>query len=144
MQYRDDVTPTGPLEDRTYTMTHSDTTGDLFVTIGLNYAVDQTNAIQDQVYMKWMPMGNKNCLYGEVLVDGKEIPGSAEKRYTLFKQEMPLALQAIYVADIPLFEAYPELKETPVLIDFDSTLPEYDKLYSYGYIGDYAIDYIQE
>lgn len=137
VEYRDQVSKTSPTQNRTYTMTHSDDTGDLFVTIGLKYAEDQTNELQDQVYLRWVPFDGKCLLYGEVLIDSKDFNGNKQFRNEIFKREMPLALQAIYRADIPFFEANPELVDTPVLIRFKSTDPAYDKLYNYGVISDY-------
>lgn len=138
VEYRDQVTETKPLKNRTYTMTHSDTTGDLFVTIGLSYAEDKTNELQDQVYLSWTPIQDKFFLYGEVLVDGPSIKGESSTRDAIFKREMPLALHAIYTADLPLFNAYKELEDTPILINFKSNVPKYNKLYSYGTIGSYT------
>lgn len=138
VEYRDKVTKTSPLKNRTYTMTHSDETGDLFVVIGLNYAPDKTNELQDQVYLKWDKLDNKDLLHGEVLIKGNGIDDNTEQRYEIFKREMPLALQAIYIADQPFFDANPGLSDTPVLIDFKSSDPKYDKLYSYGPIGNYS------
>lgn len=138
VEYRDRVTKTSPLQNRTYTMTHSDETGDLFVTIGLLYATDMTNELQDQVYLRFTPFEDKWILSGEVLIDSEEFEGNNQVRYDIFKREMPLALQAIYTADKPFFDTYPELKETPVLIRFKSTDPKYDKLYDYGPISNYA------
>ena len=137
VEYRDNVTPTSPLEKRTYTMTHSDETGDLFVTIGLNYALDKVNPTRDEVYLMWQKIGDKNLLYGEVLIDGEGLQGNSQIRYDIFKREMPLALHAIYTADQPLFENSPELKDTPILINFKSSEPNFNKLYSYGSIGNY-------
>lgn len=136
--YRDKVTPTLPIQNRTYTMTHSNETGELFVVIGLNYADDQTDEGQEQVYLKWVPLNGKWILYGEVLIDNEDFAGNKQIRYDIFKREMPLALQAIYVADAPFFEAHPELMDTPVVISFNSLDPIYDKLHSYGAIGDYT------
>jgi Staygreen protein len=39
--YKDSVTATEPVIPRRYTLTHSDITGDLFLTIGVNYAWDK-------------------------------------------------------------------------------------------------------
>lgn len=138
VEYRDNVTATSPLKNRTYTMTHSDETGDLFVTIGLKNAEDKTNELQDQVYLKWIPFDGKDLLLGEVLIDGEGIKGNPETRNEIFRREMPLALQAIYVADKPFFEAHPELKDTPVLIHFVSSDSKYNKLYCYGPIDSYG------
>lgn len=48
VEYRN-VTPTEPVTGRKYTQTHSDITGDLFVTIGLQYAYDKINPMRDEV-----------------------------------------------------------------------------------------------
>ena len=144
VEYRDNVGPLAPLEERTYTMTHSDETGDIFVTIELNYAPDQTNKIQDQVYMKWLPIEDKFFLYGEVIIDNDTITGKSDISYEIFSREMPLALHAIYTADLPLFEAYPTLNDTPVIINFLSTDPKYDKLHCYGEISHYANNYMMQ
>ena len=138
VEYRDDVGPLEPLEDRTYTLTHSDETGDLYVTIGLTYATDKLNDFQDQVYLRWVPIEDKLFLYGEVLIDGEGVTGNPGVRHEIFRRELPLALYAIYVGDGPLFEAYPELNNTPVLINFQSSDPQYDKLYNYDTIGSYS------
>lgn len=138
VEYRDYVTATSPIQNRTYTMTHSDETGNLFVTVGLKYAEDKTNELQDQVYLKWTQLDGKNLLYGEVLIDDKNITGNAQKRDEIFKREMPLALYAIYVAEQPFFEAHTNLTDTPILINFKSQDPTYNKLYSYGSIGNYS------
>ena len=137
VEYRDGVTATTPLENRTYTMTHSDDTGDLFVTIGLTLAQDKTNELRDEVYLTWQKIYDKNLLYGEVLIDGEGIQGTSKIRNDIFRREMPLALQAIYVADTPLFEACPHLNDTPIIINFKSADPTYNKLYTYGTIGNY-------
>lgn len=137
VEYRDNVTVLAPIENRTYTMTHSDETGDLYVTIGTKYAKDKTNELRDEVYLKWITMNNKPLLHGEVLVDGEGVTGNSGIRNNIFRREMPLALQAIYFADEPFFDANPSLKSTPVLIDFKSSDAKYNKLYSYGVIGNY-------
>ncbi|WP_054738880.1 staygreen family protein [Cellulosilyticum ruminicola] len=138
VEYRDKVTKTTPTQNRTYTMTHSDETGDLFVTIGLIYADDMTYEIQDQVYLRFTPLADKWILLGEVLIDSEDFEGNKQVRYDIFKRKMPLALQAIYTADKAFFDAYPELKDAPILIRFKSTDSKYDKLYDYGSIGNYT------
>ncbi len=45
--YKDGVTATGPIIPRRYTLTHSDVTGDLFLTIGCQYAWENINAMGD-------------------------------------------------------------------------------------------------
>jgi len=139
IEFREPATPLMPLVDRKYTMTHSDETGDLFVTVGTTFAEDKVGEIRDEVRLEWTTMKDSPILYGEVLIDGEGIStNSSEVRNNIFKREMPLALQAIYQADKQLFNAQPELKNTPILIRFNSSLPEYNKLYTFGTIGEYS------
>lgn len=42
--------------------THSDTTTELFLTIGLTYADDKTNAMRDEVLGEWISR-EKGCVY---------------------------------------------------------------------------------
>ena len=140
IEFREPVTPLMPLADRKYTMTHSDETGDLFVAISTMFAEDKVSPMRDEVRLEWNTIKDMRILYGEVLIDGEGIdPDKAEVRNTIFKREMPLALQAIYHADEQLFNANPALKNTPVLIHFISSQSSYNKLYYFGTIGEYNI-----
>lgn len=136
-EYRNNVTAIHPIKGRKYTMTHSDQTGDLFVTIGLEYAEDKVLPIRDEVRLEWSQLGNKPVLYGEVMIDGEGIPGSPHNRNAIFQKEMPTALKAIRYGDHALFEKYPELDKTPVFIQFISHNTMFNKLYHVGNIGNY-------
>lgn len=136
-EFRDGVTPTSPIVRRHYTMTHSDETGDLFVTIGKKYAEDKVMDIRDEVRLRWVLNGGVPGLYGEVQIDGEGITGSSRIRNSIFQREMEKALQAIRLADDRLFTKYPNLNHTPVYIQFKSENPKYHQLYRYHEIGYY-------
>lgn len=53
VEYRPGVTATEPVMGRKYTLTHSDETADLFLTIGLEYAYDKINKMRDEVLAEW-------------------------------------------------------------------------------------------
>ncbi len=131
-EYRDQILPTSPIKDRKYTITHSDETGDLFVTIGLKYAEDQITPIRDEVKLNWRIYNKKLFLYGEVLVDGAHLKGNEIIRNAIFIKEMPTALQAARYADQALFEKYPQLDHIPIYIQFYSKRPEFNKLRYFG------------
>ena len=78
-------------------------------------------------------------LFVSYTISSKNKDSNAETRNTIFKREMPLALQAIYHADEQLFNANPELKNTPILIYFISSQTSYNRLYDFGTIGEYTI-----
>ena len=141
VQYRYPIMPYDPIQNRRYTITHSDRTADLFVTIAEDYAQDQVTKMRDEVLLEWMQNGNMWYLIGSVLVDGDGVPGNPDIRYPIFYREMPTALQALRQADRFLFEHYPFLDSAPVIIKFNSSKPEYDKIYNFGSIGSYPYDY---
>ena len=137
VQYRNAMTPYNPIIERKYTITHSDTTAELFVFVSNSFAEDQTTNMHDEVRIAWQQNKNKLVLMGSVLVDGIGVIGKAEIRNKIFQGEMPTALQALRQADRFLFDENPTLDNTPVLIHFVSSKSSYDKIYSFGYIGDY-------
>lgn len=137
VQYRDTMKPYEPVMDRKYTITHSDTTAELFVFVATNFAEDQVTAMRDEVRIAWEPYKREPALIGSVLVDGKGLLGNAFIRNSIFYKEMPTALQALRQADRFLFEKEPVLDNAPVLIHFISSNPEYDKTYDFGVIGMY-------
>ena len=58
VEFRKGVTTTEPIIPRRYTLTHSDVTADLFLTIGLIYAYDKVNAMRDEVLGEWINAQN--------------------------------------------------------------------------------------
>ncbi|HCT64427.1 MAG TPA: hypothetical protein DIC60_04020 [Lachnospiraceae bacterium] len=136
-QYRDTMAPYEPLAERKYTITHSDVTAELFVFISCKFAEDQINRMRDEVRIAWEQNNNKLALMGSVIIAGKNIIGPPKIRNTIFYNEMPTALQALRQADRFLFDKNPYLDNTPVLIHFISSNPEYDKIHDFGPIGNY-------
>ena len=137
VQYRDDMRPYEPLLRRKYTITHSDSGGELFVFVAENYAEDQVTKMRDEVRISWEHREKGYTLTGSVTVDGKGVPGNVYIRNKIFYNEMPTALQALRQADRFLFEKDPALDSTPVFIHFISSSPTYDKTYDFGAIGNY-------
>jgi len=139
VEYRDNIGGTKPILDRKYTITHSDETGDLYVTIGKSFAQDKIEPLRDEVLMNFYQQGNRLYLLGSVLVDSDNPNFDAKKRTEIFTREMPKALQALRYADKTLFEEIPMLDEIPVYIFFESANPEYSKVQDFGIMKDYII-----
>jgi hypothetical protein len=138
VQYRDIMEPNEPVQDRKYTITHSDITAELFVFIAIDYAEDQVTDMHDEVRVAWEENKSGLVLMGTVVVDGKDVKGNAKIRNKVFYNEMPTALQALRQADRFLFNKYPELDNSTVFIHFISNNPAYDKTYNFGIIGSYV------
>lgn len=141
-QYDYGVTLTSPIAKRHYTLTHSATTGDLFVVIAIDYAKKHLSSIHDEVLIEWRFEDTKPYLYGEVLIDGPQVHGNPAIRNAIFIKEIPTALQAIRYGDHYLFAAYPELDTAPILINFKSSKNQYNKERNFGPIGHYKIPFI--
>ena len=139
VQYRGSIMPDEPLYGRKYTITHSDTTAQLFVFVAKQYAEDQITGMRDEVRVAWEQGKNGLALIGSVLVDGEGVEGNAYIRNKIFYQEMPTALKALRQADRFLFEGEPSLDSTPVYIYFISSYSSYNKAYDFGVIGNYRI-----
>lgn len=140
VEFREGVTTTEPIVHRRYTLTHSDITAELFLTIGLEYTYDKINFMRDEVYGEWIYSENSYIYYAYVLIDGEFSPEVAAIRDYIFRRELPLALEAIRYGDNGLFVAHPWLDDSPIYIHFMSTIPEYNKVEYWGTFSDYRIE----
>ena len=137
VEFRPGVTMTEPLVGRRYTLTHSDITAELFLTIGLQFAYDKVNSMRDEVLAEWRSHCGKPFLYAYVYVDGQFGSSMSAVRNAIFRRELPLALEAIRYGDRAFFNAYPGLDSAPIWIYFDSTNPEYNRFEFWGTPNDY-------
>lgn len=127
---------------RRYTLTHSDVTGELFLTIAREYDRKQvsgwyTRFMRDEVLGEWLREGGEYCLRLYCHVSGGIIFGTAGMRYDIFQQHMPLVLQAFRAGDKALYEKSPGLRATPVSVWFSAWQKRYRKTERWGRIGEY-------
>ena len=133
VEYMNGVTATEPVIPRRYTLTHSDLTGDLFLTIGMNYAWEKINATRDEVLGEWINYGNYLYYFAYVYIDqGEYTFNEAAIRNEIFRRELPLALTAIRYGDRAFFDAHPTLDLAPIIINFISTYPAFAKQENWG------------
>lgn len=140
VEYRDGVTETKPIEGRKYTMTHSDDTAELYVTVGKSYAKDKIGPLRDEVLLEFQQQDDQLQLIGAVLIDAEHMNWDSEKRNQIFLREMSTALKAIRYADNTLFEQNPMLDEIPIYLWFQSTKEEYNQLYDFGTMREYKTE----
>jgi hypothetical protein len=131
------ITSIEPIVPRFYTLTHSDETGELFLDIGLDYKYSKIGALRDEVLAHWMVFKNNYIFSAYCYVGGEEGIDSAGIRYSIFKKELPLALEAFRYGDRKLFSSYPALKEAIIYICFDSIYPYYNRIENFGVFSDY-------
>ncbi|TDL30592.1 hypothetical protein E2R51_17490 [Jeotgalibacillus sp. S-D1] len=137
VEFRPGVMQTEPIIGRKYTLTHSDVTANLFLTIGLEYAADKITAMRDEVLAEWRIHNSQCYLWVYVYVGGQNESSALGVRNAIFRREMPLALEAIRYGDGGLFSAHPPLDFAPIWIHFDSTDPVYNKIEKWGRMADY-------
>jgi hypothetical protein len=140
--FSDGITNEGPLTPRCYTLTHSDTTGELFLTIGKAYDQKQisgwyTRLMRDEVLASWMQDQDGSSLHVYVHVSGGLIFGTAGYRDRILRHHMPQVLEAIRFGDQNLFETNPELDQTPIVVHFQASQPRYNQAESWGLMADY-------
>lgn len=136
------VTAVCPVVPRRYTLTHSDSTGTLYLTIGTNYAWGKINPKRDEVLGEWKRIENDICFYVYLYIDQGEYKQQiSEKRFEIFRRELPLALTAIRYGDRHLFNAYPYLDKAPIIICFISVYPQLARRECWGTFRSFAINF---
>ena len=138
VEYREGVTYTEPINYRRYTLTHSDETADLFLTIGLRFASDKITSMRDEVLGEWMMMREGYVYNVYVEIGGHSDEAVLNRRNDIFRRELPLALEAIRCGDYRFFLAYPELNYCSIIVYFLSSNPKFNKVENWGTFSQYA------
>lgn len=135
--YRDEVDRNKLEIPRKYTLTHSDRPGNLFLTIGKTYdykSIDYN--IRDEVLAFW-EKSDKYYLKVKLEVDnGSSLP-KIIIRNKIFREDLPLALNAIVYGDKMLFENNKMLYKAHIIVYFKSKNEKYNVIEDWGEIKDY-------
>ncbi|WP_064093376.1 staygreen family protein [Rossellomorea aquimaris] len=123
-----------PIDHRKYTLTHSDSTGELFLSIGCQYELENINLnMRDEVLGEWRREQGQYTLCGTVYISNGEFDEKLSNvRFMVFKKELPLALSAIVNGDKGFYMYYPWLLDAPIYIYFDSIFPEFNQILYFG------------
>lgn len=132
--YQPPATAFGPVEGRKYTLTHSDVTGQLFLSIGTEFDYKNTNPkFRDEVLAEWIPKMGEFILWGRVYVSGGEYDEKyAKVRFLIFQKELELALKAMIYGDQTFLTNFPWLLDAPIYIQFESVFSKYNQVFYYG------------
>ena len=127
---------------RRYTLTHSDITGELFLTIGSEYDTTQvsgvyTRLMRDEVLAELCGEGDNPVFRVYCHVSGGFVVGTARWRYNIFRSELPLVLEAIRYGDRSVFEQEPKLDSVPVFIHLNSKDSRFNKVEEWGTMFEY-------
>jgi len=127
---------------RCYTLTHSDITGKLFLSIGNQYRLKQisgfyTRLMRDEVLAGFSVEEEIPTLRVYCHVSGGPVFGTASWRYRIFTAELPLVLETIRYGDRIVFERNGHLDNALVFVHFRSTNKGFNRVEPWGTIGDY-------
>ncbi len=135
------VNETGPVTPRAYTLTHSDFTGELFLTIGKDFNFSQiegiyTQLMRDEVLAEW-EFSESIALHVFCHVSGGLVFGTARMRSNIFRYHMPMVLEAFCDGDHLLINEHPQLAKGRVIVHFIAKQKRYAKDEVWGVMEDY-------
>lgn len=127
---------------RRYTLTHSDATGDLFLSIGTEYDQKQisgfyTRLMRDEVLAELKQDDGKLSLHLYCHVSGGFVFGSAHLRNEILHHHMRMVLEALRYGDHELIASNPDLDRSLVKVHFSSNHKRYDCIEDWGLFQDY-------
>lgn len=145
IKYIGDSNAEGPAYPRRYTLTHSDRTGDLFLSIGTEY--DQralsncyTRFMRDEVLAEFRFDEDQPELHVFCHVSGGFVFGAAGWRYRIFKYHLPGVMVAFYHGDAAFIKVNPGFDLASIQVHFQSSKARYHKIENWGIFRDYRID----
>lgn len=143
VRYDDELLRSDLSFPRRYTLTHSDRTGDRYLTIARDYDRQQisgayTRFMRDEVLAEWLDDGVMR-LHVYFHVSGGPVFGHAGLRYRIFRSCQRSVLQALRHGDDALYRSLPELDERPALVHYRSHRPRYDRILESGPMREYRL-----
>jgi hypothetical protein len=93
--------------------------------------------MRDEVLAEWKDTDEGSALHVYCHVSGGFVFGSAQFRYEIFQEELPLVLEALRYGESSFFEAHPQSDKAPIRVHFESTVPWYNVIERWGVPADY-------
>ncbi|KEI02492.1 staygreen family protein [Clostridium botulinum] len=138
VDFQQDISSTGPILPRRYTLTPSDEKEYLLLNIGFDYTFDKITDARDEVFAQWIELNGEHILSVDVYVGGLEFDFvNQSKRYDIFNKKLSFALSAIRYGDSELFKAHSELDNSEVIVHFHSIYPSFNTKKFVGYINNF-------
>ena len=133
--YLDHTTSRTPTYGRKHTLTHSDETGELFLSIGHHYDIKAINwEFRDEVIGEWKQFEDGSPYWiGKAFVSDESYRyEDAKRRFEIFQREMEHALSGIFVGDRLFFAYHPQWLNAPVYVQYESNFKEFHTIIQYG------------
>jgi hypothetical protein len=130
----------GPITPRAYTLTHSDSTGDLFLSIGPHYNLPQisglyTRLMRDEVLAEW-EANEQITLHIHCHVSGGLVIGTSKWRESIFRYHLPMVLEAFWYGDKRLIDTYPQIAKATIIVHFHAREKKLNQLEAWGVFDD--------
>ncbi len=143
IDFKKGISKDGPISPRNYTVTHSDNTGDILITVAKDYDKGHVTDKRDEVYGRWCENGKNYVLCLHLNVDGNERDkNKVAQRNRIFRDALPLAITAIRQGDLGLIKKHNKLDESDIFIKFNSRFDEFYKVEHWGKLKNYK--YIED
>ena len=144
VSFIDNIDPLVLSLPRKYTLTHSDRTGDLFLTIAKSYNLSQisklaTKFMRDEVLAEWQEISGEFSLHLYCHVSGGLILGPAGWRMNIFRAHLPMVLEAFYYGDRNIYSSNNNLLQASAIIHFRSHINKYNIDENWGIMNDHKI-----
>ena len=129
---------------RRYTLTHSDFTGELFLSIGASYNQKQisdwyTRLMRDEVLAEIREEGDVISLHVYCHVSGGIAFGTAGWRNDILQYHMQMVIETLRYGDQELVSAYPQLDDMKVRVHFVSKHAKYNRVEDWGVFSEYRL-----
>ena len=127
----------GPHKGRKYSLSHSDDTGELFLTIGREFYIPDDQTVTGEFDKDKEEEDDLIRIYVDIDAGGPI--ESSEKRDFIFRRELPLALAAIAYGD-KMFLKNHDLLDALVVVHFKSRFAKFNVVEQWGRIGKFLKD----
>lgn len=125
---------------RKYTLTHSDSTGELFLSIGREYDYEKIQKLyiklmRDEVLAEWKKNKEEYEFHIYVHISGGFIFGGPRFRNWIIRGHLPLVFDLFKYAEKENIKNNPSLKDAEIVVHFNSKRKKYNKIEKIGKIG---------
>ena len=132
---------------RCYTLTHSDVTGELFLTIAPTYDQKALSGLtqkfmRDEVLGEWQT-GQQYHLLVQCHVSGGLVLGTAKWRESIFRQHLPMVLEAMCYGDREFLLENQDLLDADITVHFHARQDALDGEESWGKVRDYSTTFLR-
>ena len=129
---------------RKYTLTHSDRTGDMFLTIARNFDEQQISHwyirfMRDEVLGEWKSKNKIKELHLFFHISGGLIFGWARLRDKIIRSHLKLVFQSIRYGEKKLIQKNSYLGTSPIFAHFVSKRKKFNSIEKFGQLEDYII-----